>query len=367
MSHPTSWKRLASWILVFAMIFSLAVPAFAAENDAGKSLSFEKVDNDTVSVKLPMKDGSSFESLSTPEYAPTDMVRVSIVLDAPSTLEKGFSAAQVASADSGAMRYRASLQSKQESMEKTISKKALGGEDLDVVWNLTLAANIISANVAYGDIEKIEAVSGVKEVLIETRYETCATASDAADPNMATSDAMIGSTAAWAAGYTGAGSKVAIIDTGADTDHPSLDAGAFEYAVKDSGAKLMTAEDIADKLSSLNAYKRYDGLTASDLYVNAKIPFDAMEAGDATAKAVVDNWIEYVACGISNVVNTFEPEAICIGGGVSNQGETLLAPIRKYVEEETKNITTGKMPAIRACVLTNDAGVIGAAALANSI
>ena len=78
----------------------------------------------------------------------------------------------------------------------------------------------------------------------------------------------------------------------------------------------------------------------------------------------MDNWIEYVACGISNVVNTFEPEAICIGGGVSNQGETLLAPIRKYVEEETKNITTGKMPAIRACVLTNDAGVIGAAALA---
>ena len=103
--------------------------------------------------------------------------------------------------------------------------------------------------------------------------------------------------------------------------------------------------------------------TGGDIdHVNAKIPFDAMEAGDATAKAVVDNWIEYVACGISNVVNTFEPEAICIGGGVSNQGETLLAPIRKYVEEETKNITTGKMPAIRACVLTNDAGVIGAAA-----
>ena len=273
MSHPTSWKRLASWILVFAMIFSLAVPAFATGTDGSKSLSFEKVDNDTVSVKLPVKDGNSFESLATSEYAPTDIVRVSIVLDAPSTLEKGFSAAQVASADSGAMRYRASLQSKQESMEKTISKKALDGKDLDVVWNLTLAANIISANVAYGDIEKIEALSGVKEVLIETRYEACAAASDAADPNMATSDAMIGSTAAWAAGYTGAGSKVAIIDTGADTDHPSLDAGAFEHAVKDSGAKLMTTEDIADKLSSLNAYKRYDGLTASDLYVNAKIPF----------------------------------------------------------------------------------------------
>ena len=273
MSHPTSWKRLASWILVFAMIFSLAVPAFAAESDGSKSLSFEKVDNDTVSVKLPMKDGNSFESLSTPEYAPTDMVRVSIVLDAPSTLEKGFSAAQVASADAGAMRYRASLQSKQESMEKTISKKALGGKDLDVVWNLTLAANIISANVAYGDIEKIEAVSGVKHVLIETRYEACVTSSDAADPNMATSDAMIGSTAAWAAGYTGAGSKVAIIDTGADTDHPSLDAGAFLHAAEENDATLMTVTDIATKLSQLNASKRLSGVTASDLYVNAKIPF----------------------------------------------------------------------------------------------
>ncbi len=101
--------------------------------------------------------------------------------------------------------------------------------------------------------------------------------------------------------------------------------------------------------------------------MNAKIPFDAMAAGDETARTVVNNWIEYVACGIANVVNTFEPEVICIGGGVSNQGETLLAPIRAYVEEETKNITTGKMPAIRACELTNDAGVIGAAALATSI
>ena len=101
--------------------------------------------------------------------------------------------------------------------------------------------------------------------------------------------------------------------------------------------------------------------------MNDKIPFDAMAAGDETARAVVTNWIEYVACGIANVVNTLDPEVICIGGGVSNQGETLLAPIRAYVEEETKNITTGKMPAIRACELTNDAGVIGAAALATSI
>ena len=71
--------------------------------------------------------------------------------------------------------------------------------------------------------------------------------------------------------------------------------------------------------------------------------------------------------GIANVINTFEPEVICIGGGVSNQGEVLLAPVRAYAENETRNITTGKFPAICACTLRNDAGVIGAAALENSI
>ena len=88
---------------------------------------------------------------------------------------------------------------------------------------------------------------------------------------------------------------------------------------------------------------------------------------DETAQKVVDSWIEYVGVGIANVINTFEPEVICIGGGVSNQGEVLLAPVRAYAENETRNITTGKFPAICACTLRNDAGVIGAAALENSI
>lgn len=102
-------------------------------------------------------------------------------------------------------------------------------------------------------------------------------------------------------------------------------------------------------------------------HVNAKTSFDAMARGDALAKQVVENWMEYVACGLANVVNTFEPEVICVGGGVSNQGETLLGPVRAYVEKETHDITGGRVPEIRACELRNDAGVIGAAALEVSI
>ena len=61
-------------------------------------------------------------------------------------------------------------------------------------------------------------------------------------------------------------------------------------------------------------------------HVNAKLAFDAAAKGDETARKVIDSWIEYVGVGIANVINTFEPEVICIGGGVSNQGEVLLAP-----------------------------------------
>ncbi len=111
-----------------------------------------------------------------------------------------------------------------------ISQDVLGGEALDVVWNMTLLTNTISANVPYGKIGAIEALDGVASVTLENRYEPDVVSTGDADPDMATSGAMIGSTAAWADGYTGAGSRIAVIDTGTDTDHISFDGKAFEYS-----------------------------------------------------------------------------------------------------------------------------------------
>ena len=78
---------------------------------------------------------------------------------------------------------------------------------------------------------------------------------------------------------------------------------------------------------------------------------------------MVSNWIEYVACGITDVVNIFQPEVICIGGGVSAQGETLLGPIREYVDREEYARNGKKRTVIKAAELKNDAGVLGAASL----
>ena len=275
MKHAHTLKRAMAVLLALVMTLSLVTPSWAAGRSTvatrgeNNGITWEKVDN----IKLPTKENAAVAD-ETQQYADTDVVRVSIVLSDPSTLEKGFTAADIAAGSRQAMKYRDKLESKQGKMAKTISKKALDGQALDVVWNLTLATNIISANVEFGQIEKIENVKGVKQVLIETRYEPCVVKeSETTDPNMATSSNMIGSNFAWANGYTGAGSKVAIIDTGADTDHPSLSGAAYSYAVKGLGITPVTAADYADKLEKLNALKKNGDLKASDLYVSAKIPF----------------------------------------------------------------------------------------------
>ena len=97
--------------------------------------------------------------------------------------------------------------------------------------------------------------------------------------------------------------------------------------------------------------------------VNAKTVFDAKEIGDETAAKVIDSYIEYLACGIINVVNIFQPEVVCLGGGVSNQEENLLAPIREYLDKEDYARHLMKRVTLKIATFRNDAGIIGAAML----
>lgn len=99
--------------------------------------------------------------------------------------------------------------------------------------------------------------------------------------------------------------------------------------------------------------------------VSGRTSFDAMRQGDETAKQVVKEFCDYVACGLTNIINIFQPDALCIGGGISKEGETLVAPIREYVERERYSKNVEKQTIIKAAELGNDAGIIGAAFLGN--
>ncbi len=97
--------------------------------------------------------------------------------------------------------------------------------------------------------------------------------------------------------------------------------------------------------------------------VNGRTAFEGMRRGDRTAQAVVDTYIKYLAAGITNVINIFQPDVLCVGGGIGCEGEPLLEPVRRYVEKERYSIHCGKQTRICSAVLGNDAGIIGSALL----
>ena len=97
--------------------------------------------------------------------------------------------------------------------------------------------------------------------------------------------------------------------------------------------------------------------------VNGKTAFDAMRLGDIAGIEVVNNYIKYVSCGLINLVNALQPEIICIGGGICNEGDTLMEPLRRYVQAERYSIHSKIQTQIVKAQLGNNAGIIGAALL----
>lgn len=102
-------------------------------------------------------------------------------------------------------------------------------------------------------------------------------------------------------------------------------------------------------------------LSANGTQVSGRTAFDAMREGDEAGKQVVEQYIRYLACGLTNMINIFQPEVLCIGGGISREGETLLAPVRQLIAKEQFAQTTASKTRICAAELGNDAGIIGAA------
>ena len=97
--------------------------------------------------------------------------------------------------------------------------------------------------------------------------------------------------------------------------------------------------------------------------VNGRTAFDAMRQGDPVGKEIVDEYIHYFSVGLIDMINIFQPDILCVGGGISNEGETLLAPVREYVEKEQYAMNSTKKTTICRAKLGNDAGIIGAALL----
>jgi glucokinase len=98
--------------------------------------------------------------------------------------------------------------------------------------------------------------------------------------------------------------------------------------------------------------------------VKGRTAFDAKRAGDPAGAEVVEEYLKYLAIGLSNLVNIFQPELICIGGGVSHEkDEDFLYPLQQRVETHSLHKRLGNKTRLVKATLGGDAGIIGAATL----
>lgn len=91
--------------------------------------------------------------------------------------------------------------------------------------------------------------------------------------------------------------------------------------------------------------------------------FEAEEAQDKLAIRLVNQYVRYLAAGISTFVTIFRPEVIILGGGVSNAGDAFFEKVNISLEEQTFAADEIGVPKVIRAKLTNDAGIIGAAML----
>ena len=135
--------------------------------------------------------------------------------------------------------------------------------------------------------------------------------------------------------------------------------GCWEaYASVTGLIKLTKQEMLADKESIMW------NIVGGDIdKVNGLTSFDGMRKGDSTASYVVERYLRSVATGLVDVINIIQPEILCIGGGISKEGDYLLKPVKRMVESEMFAKRSDTYTEIRIAQLGNDAGIIGAALL----
>ncbi|MBE5859500.1 MAG: serine protease subtilisin family protein [Butyrivibrio sp.] len=250
----------------------------AADEESEEAPVFEKIDPAKEGLEDPTLSHEGEEAeIPVEEKDPDEQTRVIIVMEGDSVLDAGYDTENLAENDA-AMSLSDNIIAEQEEQIDKISEEALDGESLDVNYNLSILTNAVSADVAYKDIEEIQKVDGVEAVFVAQKYDP----QETVDPNTITSGDMVGSYTTWATGYTGAGTRIAVIDTGIDADHPSFDGGAYVAHLSETAEEagrsiddydLLDEQEIESVLPNLNASKRNGDASADQLYLSEKIPF----------------------------------------------------------------------------------------------
>lgn len=123
-----------------------------------------------------------------------------------------------------------------------------------------------------------------------------------------------------------------------------------------SGTAIMKRAKEAIESKVETSLKNYEEVTAKEVFLEA-------EKGDKVSKDILNDALSYLGITISNIANSFDPDKIIIGGGVSEAGRIVFDKIDYEMERRCLKTIYNNCK-IEKAVLGSKAGVLGAAALA---
>ena len=134
--------------------------------------------------------------------------------------------------------------------------------------------------------------------------------------------------------------------------------GCYETYASASGL----VRTVLNLLSEMREDSSLRDLPSSEL-TSKKIVEEA-EKGDRIALEAMNYTADMLGLGIINAITFSSPEAIFLFGGLVKAGEMLLAPVRKYVDQNVMPIFRGRVKILPSAISESNAAVLGAAALA---
>lgn len=272
-------KRILTLALALCMLLSTLAPSANAvgtwwgkTGSTRENILFELLNGDLFDFDLFRQDLET--DLKIEKIDDDQVVKIFIVMDSLSVVETDSKAVY----GKQTQQLMDALSAEQKDIIANIENRVLGGAALDVSYSYTWLLNGVAAQVPYGVIKQIERIPGVKQVLLQPRYEACSAMPGTADLLTTSSGDMIGRNETWADGYTGKGIKIAVIDTGLDADHKNFQAMPEEKLTDTS----MTQDQVAALMDQLNATRIFNEqatidhtemLTVEGLYHSNKVIF----------------------------------------------------------------------------------------------
>jgi lactocepin len=227
-------RKLATYALASAMVLS----SFGAVTPAFASTTYKPGDLEAKVKQLKEQQTRKENKANLAKEAraglkATDKVRVIVEVEGQTPVE--YATKQGKLYKELSEDKKSSLTAKADSQQKAVKEKiSAKGINVKYKQKFSTAFNGFSGEVAYGDLSKIEAISGVKNVYLANEYNR-----PVVEPNMKTSHQFIQSHDTWSeAGFKGEGMVVAVIDTGVDPSHK-------DFKLSDPAKEELTKTEVA--------------------------------------------------------------------------------------------------------------------------